>query len=324
MVLEFQRQLERFARQRATSQVTQLLVMQSAIPMAMCCHAAASRNGGAEGGYSVLMDGDTNTFWKSSPYLAQKFTGESDALHPQWVIVDLKKKEAINSLRIAWGEPFARKYQIQFWTGEDPIGLPTHGIWQALPKGIIAQGKGGEETIRFSDKAIPIQFLRVIMTESSSTCDADGPSDVRNCVGYAIRELYVGTSTANGEFHDLVRHTPDQDQTATYDSSVDPWHEPTNLLNTHQAQPGYARNAETLTERCFAYSITPTNQVPSCADSKGLREWRRLRRADGAVPARKTQPAVKKDGAVRAMRLAGPDLQDALFCSRRSTRPLLQ
>jgi hypothetical protein len=43
-----------------------------------------TRNGGAEGGYSVLMDSDTNTFWKSSPYLAQKFTGESDALHPQW------------------------------------------------------------------------------------------------------------------------------------------------------------------------------------------------------------------------------------------------
>jgi len=198
-----------------------------------------TRNGGVDSGYSVLTDGDTNTFWKSNPYLTQKFTGESDALHPQWVLIDLKKREAINSLRIAWGEPFARKYLIQFWTGEDPLGQPTRGIWEALPNGVFTQGKGGEETIRFSNEAIPIQFLRVVMTESSNTCDADGPSDARNCVGYAIRELYVGTTTSNGEFHDLVRHTPDQDQTSTYCSSVDPWHEPANLINTHQAHPGF-------------------------------------------------------------------------------------
>src|ERR1022692_1376602 len=30
------------------------------------------------------------SYWKSNPYLARKFTGESDALHPQWAVVDLK------------------------------------------------------------------------------------------------------------------------------------------------------------------------------------------------------------------------------------------
>ena len=37
-------------------------------------------------GYSRLTDGDTSTYWKSDPYLASRFTGESDAMHPQWAV----------------------------------------------------------------------------------------------------------------------------------------------------------------------------------------------------------------------------------------------
>jgi hypothetical protein len=196
-------------------------------------------NGTGNTGYSILTDGDPNTFWKSNPYLTRRFTGEDDSLHPQWIIVDLKKKELVDSLRIAWGAPFATHYLIQYWSGEDPIGQPTHGIWQTLPAGIVTQGQGGTETSRFSPVAVSIQYLRVLMTESSNTCNADGPGDPRNCVGYAVREVYVGSSASNGEFHDIVRHTPDQDQTTTYCSSVDPWHEPANLLNQHQAHPGF-------------------------------------------------------------------------------------
>jgi hypothetical protein len=190
-------------------------------------------------GYSMLTDGDPNTFWKSNPYLTRQFTGEDDALHPQWVIVDLKKKESINAVRIAWGAPFARRYVIQYWTGDDPIGHATQGIWQTLPDSVATQGQGGTETVRISREPVAIQYLRVLMTESSNTCDADGPGDPRNCVGYAVREIYVGTQDSSGAFHDLVRHTPDQDQTTTYCSSVDPWHEPSDLVNKHQAHPGF-------------------------------------------------------------------------------------
>jgi hypothetical protein len=81
------------------------------------------------------------------------------------------------------------------------------------------------------------------MTESSNTCVADGTTDPsldpRNCVGYAIRELYLGTTTGDGEFHDILRHTPEQEQTATYCSSVDPWHQPSDLGSTKQAQVGF-------------------------------------------------------------------------------------
>lgn len=199
-----------------------------------------TRNDGTgDTGYSRLTDGSEDTFWKSNPYLSKAFTGEDDSLHPQWVIVDLKTPELMNSIRIAWGSPFATKYAIQYWTGLDPIGKPANGIWQLMPDGAVTEGKGGVETIRFTQAPILARFVRVLMYESSGTCDADGPSDRRNCVGYAIRELYLGSSTPDHAFHDMIRHIPDQDQTTTYCSSVDPWHERSGLENTNQAQVGF-------------------------------------------------------------------------------------
>src|SRR5215469_6185540 len=33
------------------------------------------------------VQGPNLTYWKSNPYLTSRFTGESDALHPQWVVM---------------------------------------------------------------------------------------------------------------------------------------------------------------------------------------------------------------------------------------------
>jgi hypothetical protein len=128
---------------------------------------------------------------------------------------------------------------VQYWTGDDPIKSPTRGTWQTFPKGTVTDGKGQTATIRLSGAPVGVRFVRIWMTESSNTCDADGPTDPRNCVGYAIRELYLGTTTDDGAFHDILRHTPDQEQTATYCSSVDPWHQPSDLGSTKQAQMGF-------------------------------------------------------------------------------------
>jgi len=49
----------------------------------------------------------------------------------------------------------------------------------------------------------------------------------------------MGTLDANGGFHDLLRHTTDQDQTPTYCSSVDPWHEPSDIDHSGRAQVGF-------------------------------------------------------------------------------------
>ena len=208
-----------------------------------------TRNDGTDNvGFSRLTDGDLNTFWKSNPYLTQRFTGESDALHPQWVVMDLAQTQQIDSIRIAWAEPYARRYSVQYWTGDDPIKAVTRGVWQTFPQGTITDGKGQTETIRLSSSPMGVRFVRIWMTESSNTCNVDGAADAkstnptlndpRNCVGYAIRELYLGTITKDG-FHDILRHTPDQEQTTTYCSSVDPWHRPSDLGSTKQAQMGF-------------------------------------------------------------------------------------
>lgn len=202
-----------------------------------------TRNDGTDNvGFSRLTDGDLNTFWKSNPYLTQRFTGESDTLHPQWVVMDLAQLQQVDSIRIEWGEPYARRYVVQYWTGDDPIKAPTRGTWQAFPQGTVADGKGKSETIRLSGNSTAVRFVRIWMTESSNTCAGAADSqenDPRDCVGYAIRELYLGTRTDDGEFHDILRHTPDQEQTTTYCSSVDPWHEPSDLGSTKQAQVGF-------------------------------------------------------------------------------------
>jgi F5/8 type C domain len=190
-------------------------------------------------GYSRLTDGDTNTYWKSNPYLTQAFTGEDDSLHPQWIFLDLTSRQDVTAIRIAWAEPYAKKYFVQYWTGEDPIKKPTVGVWQTFPAGAIAEGRGATVVLRLSEAPVSVQYVRVLMTESSNTCDTHGSADRRNCMGYAIREIYLGTTTPGGAFHDLIRHTPDQDQTSTYCSSVDPWHEPSDLDEHAGDQVGF-------------------------------------------------------------------------------------
>jgi hypothetical protein len=145
-----------------------------------------TRNDGTDTvGFSRLTDGDVNTFWKSNPYLTQRFTGESDALHPQWVVLDLAQVQQVNSLRIAWGEPYARHYEVQYWTGEDPIHAPIRGVWQTFAQGMVTEGKGGVETLRLNQSPVAVRFVRIWMTESSNTCGANGAksssNDPRDC-----------------------------------------------------------------------------------------------------------------------------------------------
>lgn len=202
-------------------------------------HRGFTRNDGTgNAGYSRLTDGDPDTYWKSNPYLSEHFTHESDALHPQWVVVDLAQIQLIDAVRIAWANPYAVNYEVQYWTGEDPIHLPTRGVWQAFPNGTYRNAKGGTETLRVSNEPMPVRYLRIMMSQSSNTCDTHGSADPRNCVGYAVNELYIGTISGD-EFHDIARHTPDQEQTTTYCSSVDPWHEPSDISGTKDAQVGF-------------------------------------------------------------------------------------
>lgn len=193
-------------------------------------HRGVTRNNGSEfDGYSRLDDGDLNTYWKSNPYLTKAFTGDDDTLHPQWVVVRLEDTQIVTAIRIAWAEPYARKYRVQYWLGKaDAMDEPDQGEWKDYPQGVTQDGKGGTVTLNLSASPIAAKYVRVLMTDSSGTCDTHGTSDRRNCVGYAIKELYLGTMR-NGQFHDLLHHAPGQEQTFTYSSSIDSWHEPSDL-----------------------------------------------------------------------------------------------
>jgi F5/8 type C domain len=194
-------------------------------------HRGFTHNQGTEDdGYSRLNDGDESTYWKSNPYLTQRFTNEDDALHPQWVVIDLGAKLPVNAIRIRWAEPYATRYEVQYWQGAgDAMDEQGSGEWHNFAAGAVTSGKGGTATIRLDSATLHTQFVRILMTQSSNTCDTHGSADPRNCVGYAIKELYLGTQDAQGNFKDLLRHSPDQKQSATYCSSVDSWHQPSDL-----------------------------------------------------------------------------------------------
>ncbi|PYV75969.1 MAG: glycosyl hydrolase family 5 [Acidobacteria bacterium] len=191
-------------------------------------HRGFTRNNGTEfDGFSRLDDGDPKTYWKSNPYLAKRFTGEDDSLHPQWIVINLEKSENINAIRVAWAEPYATVYRVQYWAGaSDAMDEQDKGVWKNFASGRIANGTGGTATIRLDESFVNTKYVRILMTRSSNTCDTHGSADPRNCVGYAIRELYLGALAADGTFSDLLHHTPDQKQTLTYCSSVDSWHAP--------------------------------------------------------------------------------------------------
>lgn len=193
-------------------------------------------------GYSRLTDGDESSFWKSNPYLAQRFTGDPDAAHPQWVILDLGSEQSLSAIRIDWADPYATKYLVQFWRGgDDPERKPADGAWILFPRGQVDDGHGGNALVPLASQPVRARWVRVLMTAASGTCAAGDHSDPRNCVGYAIREISLGTVGADGRLHDVVRRTPDQDQTATYCSSVDPWHESGDLDEQAGDQVGFDR-----------------------------------------------------------------------------------
>ena len=64
--------------------------------------AAASRHDGGRRRFRGLRAAHRRRcghVWKSNPYLSKAFTSEDDALHPQWIIVDLLAPLQINALR---------------------------------------------------------------------------------------------------------------------------------------------------------------------------------------------------------------------------------
>lgn len=172
------------------------------------------------------VQGPDLSYWKSNPYLTSKFTGESDALHPQWVVVDLKSEKAVNVVHIGWASPYATAYQVQYWIGKDALDFDEgpRGEWKTFPSGAVRNSPGGSVTLKLSPAPVATRFLRVWMTESSNTCDVHGSSDIRNCVGYAIQEIHAGSVDAGGAFTDAAQGMTGRNAPTYCSSSIDPWH----------------------------------------------------------------------------------------------------
>ena len=80
------------------------------------------------------------------------------------------------------------------------------------------------------------EHLRAEGTKSNNN---DNNRSARIAWAMPFANFIIGTTTEDGEFHDILRHTADQEQTTTYCSSVDPWHQPSDLGSTKQAQMGF-------------------------------------------------------------------------------------
>src|SRR6266550_4839797 len=176
--------------------------------------------------YSRIADSDPNSFWKSNPYLDSHFTSKSDEAHPQWVVIDLGAPKLVNALRIHWGTPYATRYRVEYWPGDDPMHLHSDDDddWQSFANGKIDNAHGGGELVRLTERPRAVQFVRILMSRSSHTSEQLS-DDVRDTLGFAIREVDLGKMGKDGRFHDHVRHAPDRHrQTIVYASSTDPWH----------------------------------------------------------------------------------------------------
>lgn len=195
-------------------------------------------------GYSRLDDGDTSTYWKSNPYLDPALDREDPSPHPQWVIADLGTVSKVSAIRIAWADPFATDFHVQYWKGEvvDDIDESPAGRWVSFPRGDVRGGAGGDQRFALASAPIATRFVRLVLTASSHTAPPLA-RDPRDSAGYAIRELWIGRGDASGAIADVLRHGATRaTQSLTYASSTDPWHRATDI-DLDLEQPGFDRVA---------------------------------------------------------------------------------
>jgi len=196
-------------------------------------------------GWSMIDDGDPATFWKSNPYLDPRYTGLAEQ-RPEWIVFSFEKPARVDAARIQWALPFARHYLVQYWDGPDSFseGKQTAdhpGRWRTFPSGdqTIA-GDPADTVIRLADHPVASHFMRILMTQSSHTAPP-GSTDIRDRLGYAVREVSLGVLKPDGSIDDAVRHAKVRDgQTVVQVSSTDPWHRAIDRdLDTEQPGLGF-------------------------------------------------------------------------------------
>jgi len=187
-------------------------------------------------GYSRLDDGDRATFWKSNPYLDSLYARWPGG--DQWMVADLGDSKPVSAVRIDWALPYASRYAVQYWVGDDETD--PHGRWITFPHGQVTGASGAAVTIKLSDKPVEAQYLRVLLQQSAHVAPPHS-HDRRDAMGYAVREIGFGTLDRQGHFRDLVVHGHSAThQTSITVSSTDPWHRASDR-DFATEQPGFDR-----------------------------------------------------------------------------------
>lgn len=199
-------------------------------------------------GYSRIDDGNDKTFWKSNPYLDEYYSDSKKEMHPQWVVIDLGKEEYINAIKIKWAQPYATAFTIDYavpylydyFIHFGYYETNDSGLWKPFPHKSFTNQKGNENILLLSDNLTKARFIRIRMTESSHTA-LPGSTDIRDSLGFAIREIYIGKINHKNIFTDLMRHySKSRNQSKIYVSSTDCWHRAIDI-NKQTEQAGIDR-----------------------------------------------------------------------------------
>src|SRR4030095_10429028 len=113
---------------------------------------------------------------------------------------------------------YAMRYRIEYWPGEDPMHLQPDDDydWQLFGDGEIYNARVGSQLVRLTDRPRAVQFVRIVRSRSSHTA-GDSLGDIRDSLGFAIREIDLGRIGKDGRFHDQISHAPDRHrQTIVY------------------------------------------------------------------------------------------------------------
>jgi hypothetical protein len=253
----------------------------------------------ADDGYSRLDDGDPRTFWKSNPYLDPHFTREPASRNPQWILLALRRPQLVDALRLDQAAPYARRLRVQWWDGANAV-IDPRGNWRPFPVGRF-ESRGGRRLLRLAPAPVKVRFVRILLEQGSRTAPP-GSRDVRDRLGFAVREVGLGR-LERGRFRDLVSHVPSHRQTLAYASSTDPWHRASDR-DPNTEQPGFdrvlasglAHGRPILTPVAVLYGTPP--------DAAAELRWLRAR----GYPVERIEMGEEPDG-----QLVGPEDYGALY-----------
>ena len=190
-------------------------------------HRGHTRNGGAEHGYSRLTDGNPDIVLEEQSVSRRASSRASRIRLTRSGSSSISDRTNLSPTSESIGlDPYARSYEVQYWVAEKtaltarvPWSAPRRASGRPFPTEPSPNGKGGTPILQLSSTPVPVRYLRIWMTRIVEHRRLAAQRDARSersraaQLGYAIREIYVGTLTPAGEFVDLIQHRADQNQT---------------------------------------------------------------------------------------------------------------